>query len=202
MIEGLPENASGPRLEMVLRAHEAVIPGFTGSLALLIWEEGWAGKPYQPTISSGLTIDPGIDLSAQTDFTLRRFAEGVFSPAEIEALRGCLGIRGKPVWQKMMQLPPLKWTPSQAGLMISRLFPIYWAQARVFVPGLETAPAPVQTAVASLIWNRGLGVLSLSMRAALLGDWPWLLWQWEQMGSNPARRKREVAYLRKGLGLG
>lgn len=198
-----PGASDDPRLTVALEAQLRLrlrFPEFLGHTGMLSHEEGYVGHPYQPTPGSGVTLDGGIDLHAQTAETLELSCGGLLLPAQLERLRPALGKRGPPASALLHGLLDITWTPEVAGQMLARLVPTYWRAALVRSPALAGAPAPIQTAVLSLVWNCGAGILAGPLREALCGDWRSVrllpVWRAIDRGA-PTRRKREADYLER-----
>jgi hypothetical protein len=131
---------------------------FRGDLAWLHAREGHEGRPYWPGESSGVTLDPGLDLGHADPDLVASLVRPLLSHEDWKALSSTFGLKGNKAARALA-------APSRIrGIRISRevaetLLPLvaapYWqAISRRFSSLLE-APAPVQTALLSLAYNRG-----------------------------------------------
>lgn len=128
--------------------------------------ESHEGKPYWPGGLSGVTLDPGFDLGAQKQSTLRSNYTGILSVAELEACSAVLGLRGVPARNALrgvgiprdvfQVLSKIRITEAEAVAALPRLLLPYYTGMTVRWPLLLSSPAQVQTGVLSLVYNRGV----------------------------------------------
>lgn len=136
------------------------IPGFRGDASWVHRQEGHDGSAYWPGGASGVTLDPGFDLGAGSWSLFEQHYAPLLTDAQIYACRQCRGLQGGQA-QKALA----RFRTALGSIRISRatadaLFPLvatpYWQGIVKRFPRLAEAPAPVQTALLSLAYNRGV----------------------------------------------
>ena len=137
---------------------------FSGDLKFIHKFESHVGKPYFPGGNSGVTLDPGLDLGQVAFSSVEEYYADILSPEQIEDLKRLRMKRGEEA-KNLLKQALLDKTPAST-IEISRdqavqILPViaesYWKRLCRRFPRLESAPAPVQTAMLSLGYNRGTG---------------------------------------------
>lgn len=154
------------------------LPDFRGDLDWIHNLEGHRGKPYWAEGTSGVTLDPGVDLG-HADMTLvaRAYAEKL-TRAQFAAVDQAVGLRGKDAdkWlSNDLVLQSIRISRSEAAEIFPVVAKPYWIEITDRFPDLivQNPPQEVHTAMLSIAYNRGarnrrLDVLGVSIAE---GDW-------------------------------
>ncbi|MEM1180767.1 MAG: hypothetical protein AAGM22_20650 [Acidobacteriota bacterium] len=150
----------GPRRPGALPLSPA-LPRFRGDTLWIHRREGHRGRPYWPGGSSGVTLDPGIDLGHVEPWLVEEaFGKGL-SRRQLKAVRGALGVQGIEADELLRKSPTLRSITvdraTAAGVFPYLLRP-YWRSLRLRFPTIDApdTPSEVQTALLSLVYNRGV----------------------------------------------
>jgi len=165
---------------------------------------------YWPRGSSGVTLDPGFDLGYHSTEELRAYYGKILSIEELEACESVLGLRGQAAHGALF-------SQTDEGKLLrgieipeedqQELFPMvassYWDEIsdRFEVLRDQCTPAPVQTALLSLAYNRGpqngaFKVLAGPLAAESWKEVGWAIAQMQQdhnLRGIRKRRRREGA---------
>lgn len=128
------------------------------------WETG--GKSYYenyykssfvwPEGASGPTIGVGIDCAYYTKEELKEMFEPYFSPQELQLVYGAVGKKGSAGQSYTKKLKGIKLSWDEALAIFEKFtLPKFWALAIKAFPGIEELCDDAQTALLSLVFNRG-----------------------------------------------
>lgn len=136
-----------------------MLRNFKGDLNWIHNREGHVGKAYWPGGASGVTLDPGYDLGYANQDDLRKYYGGILDAHQMAQAVSALGVRGIPAGNLIKRLDALQ-SLKISDVVAAGLFPVvaepYWNRLLVKWPEIESAPGYVQTAVLSLVYNRGV----------------------------------------------
>jgi len=119
--------------------------------------EGFVGRPYQPTLASGITLDWGYDLSGHTFARLLIDWLKHIGTSACNRLLPAIGVTGTEAKQWLGRVRDIKWTQAQADEVFDRsLLPRYAAAVDGWAPGWRDLPIGTRTALFSLAYNRGI----------------------------------------------
>lgn len=179
----------------------ALLPGFTGDLQWIHGEEGHKGRPYWPEGSSGVTLDPGLDLGHAGRQTIEAALPLYgFTDEEEQDLLSTIGMRGLRAEAAVEALGDIRVSRDTASLVFPLIAAKYWREILARFPALATAPGPVQTALLSLAYNRGEWNAELAPLGEPLQNRDWRavadiiggMQQNHRLRGIRARRKREA----------
>lgn len=118
--------------------------------------EGFAGKPYQPTDASGVTLDYGYDLAHHSRNQFLIDWVGILGTKSCNRLTPALGLTGAAARAVLVGVRDIRWTKDQArGVFEASILPRYAALTDGWVPGWRALPRGTRTALLSLVINRG-----------------------------------------------
>jgi hypothetical protein len=136
----------------------AQLDDFRGDLAFLHEREGHKGHPYWPGGSSGVTLDPGLDLGHAPEELIADVLQPHLSEDQWHAIRHVLGMKGPRAYKALRELRDLQSMRVSRELAL-KLLPVvaapYWRSILKRFPPLLSAPPYVQTVLLSLAYNRG-----------------------------------------------
>lgn len=144
----------------VMAQIKALMPEFRGDLDWVHAQEGHQGRPYWPGGSSGVTLDPGVDLGHADADLIEATYRHRLGDASWELIKEVLGIKGDLAKQALKDRPELK-EVKLSEAMAYEVMPLvakpYWdAISDRFPQLLEVkTPGTVQTVLLSLAYNRG-----------------------------------------------
>ena len=156
-----------------------MLNGFRGDIDWIHEREGHKGRPYWPGGVSGVTLDPGVDLG-QVDhaFVCNAYAS-ILSIKSLAALSAVMGLRGLAA-KNALQGPSrnigvcgIRITKNQAKSLLPGLLDRYWRKLVVRFPSTHSAPPHVQTALLSLVYNRGPNNKKLSVMEESIRNHDW-----------------------------
>ncbi len=218
------DGIAGPRVHKALRPHwlkaiapllgaiERVLKHFRGDLDWVHLLEGHKGRPYWPKGSSGVTLDPGIDLGYIEPTLFGKLYGGALTEPQMAAVRKAMGLRGKAAsaaLQASHTLQSVRVSERQAEEIMPYAAKPYWFNIAHRFPSLiqPDTPSAVQTAMLSLAYNRGAGNPALEQLRAPIdaGDWHKLaaligaMQQSHALEGVRKRRRWEEALIRSGI---
>lgn len=142
------------------------LPGFHGDLHWIHQREGHAGKPYWPGGASGITLDPGLDLGQAKPELIKSAYHDLLSTEQWQAVESVMGITGDAAKKKLHDtddpmysaLNSIRVSRETADPIFTLVASPYWKDACKRFPGLgdESTPNAVQTAMLSIVYNRGV----------------------------------------------
>jgi hypothetical protein len=131
---------------------------FVGDLQWIHDREGHAGKPYWPGGMSGVTLDPGFDLGHAESDTLKYIYSDLMTSSQLDeaiSLKGVTGNAAKDILPRLKDLSRFRISRSSASDIFPKIVVPFWEGLLKRWPSISSAPAAVQTALLSLVYNRG-----------------------------------------------
>ncbi|NNG04195.1 MAG: hypothetical protein HKM95_08850 [Inquilinus sp.] len=195
----------------------------TEAVSLLVAEEVGSRKfydshatfPHFPGGESGVTIGLGYDLRFQSAADFERDWGDSLTPAQMDDLRPSLGRPGSKAAVAALRHIAIPF-PAAWRVFVRRLLPRYVAMTRKAFPGFDALPPLARGALVSLVYNRGAGMdgaRKKEMRAIrdhmaaakerldrVAAEFEAMGRLWPDAPGLVARRKKEAALWRKGLG--
>ena len=142
------------------------LPGFHGDLHWIHQREGHAGKPYWPGGASGITLDPGLDVGHAKPDLIKLAYYDLLTAEQWQAVESVMGITGDAAKKKLHDtkdpmygiLNSIRVSRETADPVFTLVASPYWKDACKRFPGLgdESTPSAVQTAMLSIVYNRGV----------------------------------------------
>lgn len=193
------------------------LPGFHGDLHWIHQREGYAGKPYWPGGVSGITLDPGLDLGHAKAELIKSAYYDLLTPEQWKAVQSVMGIQGEaakrrlhntkdPMYSALKSIHVSREATDHIFILVASP---YWLKACKRFSGLgeEKTPGVVQTAMLSIVYNRGVynkGLLCLKPFIAQ-HDWQKVghtiagMQQSHKLPGISKRRRMEGELILKGL---
>jgi GH24 family phage-related lysozyme (muramidase) len=113
-------------------------------------------KPIWPGGSSGVTIGIGYDLGYNRSSQIQRDWSGKVTDVDLEKLKKVSGLKADKAKKQLSRLKAVKVSFESANSVFSEsTLPRYAAATRKAYPGIEKLHADAQTALLSLVYNRG-----------------------------------------------
>jgi hypothetical protein len=133
---------------------------FDGDLGWVHEREGHRGTPYWPGGSSGVTLDPGVDLGQVTNETIKALYGTLLAPEQQAAIQNVIGIKGAAAKNSLDTNPTLRTIRigrEDAERIMAPAGQSYWNNIVARFPIVVDANTPpsVQTVLLSLSYNRG-----------------------------------------------
>jgi hypothetical protein len=160
------ETSSHARAEDPDAMQQRYLPGFHGDLHWIHQREGHAGKPYWPGGASGITLDPGLDLGHAKPALIQSAYQDLLTAEQWQAVESVMGITGDAAKKKLHDaedpmygaLSSIRVSREMADPIFILVASPYWLDACKRFPGLGNAstPSTVQTAMLSIVYNRGV----------------------------------------------
>lgn len=154
--------------------------------------------PIWPGGSSGVTIGIGYDLGYNRASQIQRDWFGKVSDADLEKLKKVSGLKADKAKKQLVRLKSINVSFENATRVFSEsTLPRYAAATRKVYPGIEKLHADAQTALLSLVYNRGASV-SGSRRKEMAAIKPLVL---QQDYAGIAQQIQSMKRLWQGKGL-
>lgn len=169
------------RLDKTTRLHQAKLAesmGFRGNLGWLSKWEGDVGGVR--ALGTSVMIDPNTDLSTADAATIRRRYEFLLSPDEMAAVLTVVGKKGdaaKTAYEEHRStLERIRLKPTDVAQLVPEAIEPWWQRLVGKYPQLkkESTPGSVQTALLSLAFNAGTGVVLWDPLSPAIAEENWL----------------------------
>ncbi len=154
--------------------------------------------PIWPGGASGVTIGIGYDLGYNRASQIQRDWSGKMSDADLEKLKKVSGLKADKAKKQLVRLKSINISFENASRIFSEsTLPRYAAATRKLYPGVEKLHADAQSALLSLVYNRGSSI-SGSRRKEMAAIKPLVL---QQDYAGIAQQIQSMKRLWQGKGL-
>lgn len=186
---------------------EASLAGFRGRLGFTAAREGHRGYPYWPGGASGVTLDPGFDVSRNTEARLVHVYGGLIRAQQLALLSATRRLRGEVARSRVREpdLLAIRIDTDAAAIRMPTIAGPLWRECAAGCRRLldPLTPAAVHTVLLSLAYNAGSDDVLRLRETVAAGAWAQLADQLGAMhASQPAlarRRRAEAQLLRSAL---
>ena len=125
-------------------------------------------SPTWPGGQSGVTIGIGYDLGQQTEDTIEKDLSRYFNKSTLNRLIACAGIKGQAARNKVSSLKDIKLPlPDAEDLFHNTHLVRYALLTKNLYPEMVDLPADAQSALVSLVYNRGTSVRGATRKEML-----------------------------------
>jgi len=155
---------------------------FHGDLDWIHQREGHYGKPYWPGGSSGITIDPGVDLGYCDFSSIQKFYQDIFNPVQMQEVKKIADLKLKKKAandylrnEASETFRNIRITKSQAANVFPFVAGPYWEKIVNRFNHLRGPDVPdvVQTVMLSIAYNRGPGNGDLEILGKIIQNKEW-----------------------------